>query len=108
MVCNRCIMVVREQFERAGIKPVHVNMGEVELEKPITQEKSKKLAVRLLELGFEILDDKRQKQIETIKKLLIEKVQSGEIEEHFSISSFLSKKVNKEYSHLSRLFSEVE
>lgn len=47
-------------------------------------------------------------QIEKIKNLLIKKVQSGDIGEHFSISSFLSKELNKDYSSISRLFSEVE
>jgi AraC family transcriptional regulator len=108
MVCNRCIMVVREQFEKAGIKPIQVNMGEVELQKPLTEAQLEDLSLKLSGSGFEILDDKRQKQIETIKKHLIEKVQSGQIEEHFSITDFLSNKIHKEYSQISRLFSEVE
>ena len=63
---------------------------------------------RLLQLGFEILDDKKQKQIEKIKSLLIKKVQSGDVEEHFSISEYLSNALHKDYSYISRLFSEVE
>jgi AraC-like DNA-binding protein len=59
-------------------------------------------------MGFEILDDGRQKQIGGIKKLLIEKVQTADIEEHFSLSKFLQQQLNKEYSQLSRLFSSVE
>jgi AraC family transcriptional regulator len=43
-----------------------------------------------------------------VKTFLIEKVQSGNIEEHFPLSDFLSKKLHKEYSRISRLFSEVE
>ncbi len=35
-------------------------------------------------------------------------MQSGEVEEHFSISDFLSRALSKEYSYVSRLFSEVE
>ena len=35
-------------------------------------------------------------------------MQSGEVEEHFSITNFLSKALNKEYSYISRLYSEVE
>ena len=38
------------------------------------------------------------------KNLLINKVQSGEIGEHFSISGFLTKELNKDYSSISRLF----
>jgi len=54
------------------------------------------------------LDDKKQKQIEKIKSLLIKKVQSGDVEEHFSISEYLSNALHKDYSYISRLFSEVE
>ncbi len=39
---------------------------------------------------------------------MIEKVQSGDIQEHFSLSEFLAQALNKEYTRLSRLFSEVE
>ena len=42
------------------------------------------------------------------KYLLIRKVQSGDVEEHFSISEYLSTALHKEYSYISRLFSEVE
>jgi AraC-like DNA-binding protein len=108
MVCNRCILVVKQEFEKAGIVPLAVNMGEVELNKPITEEEIKKLENQLTALGFEILDDKNRKLIENIKSLLIKQVQSGEVEEHFSLSDFITKHLNKEYSQVSRLFSEVE
>ena len=108
MVCNRCIMVVRQEFEKAGLKPVEVNMGEVVLSKPISEGQLDDMGKRLTELGFEILDDKNKRLIEKTKAILIAEVQNGEIEEHFSLSDYLPKKVNKEYTQLSRLFSEVE
>ena len=108
MVCNRCIMVVRQEFEKAGFKPLEVKMGEVELNKAPSESQLKKINSSLNDLGFEILDNQRQKLIERIKNLLIQKIQTGDIEEHFILSEFLSKKLNKEYSQLSRLFSEVE
>lgn len=108
MVCNRCIMVVRQEFEKAGSMPVEVNMGEVILPEPISETLLKEVGNRLTELGFEILDDKNKKLIEKAKTVLIKKVQKGEIEEHFSLSDSLPKEINKEYTQLSRLFSEVE
>ena len=108
MVCNRCIMVVRHEFEKAGIKPVDVKMGEVELTRKPNDSQLQRINSSLKDLGFEILDNQKQKLIERIKNLLIEKIQAGEIEEHFVLSNFLSKKLNKEYSQISRLFSEVE
>ncbi len=108
MVCNRCVMVVRKEFEKAGVKPVDVIMGEVELSTALTDDQLQNISNSLIELGFEILDSKNQKLIEKIKNLLIEKVQGGDIKEHFSLTEFLSQKLHKEYTQVSRLFSEVE
>jgi AraC-like DNA-binding protein len=101
-------MVVKQEFESAGVAPVNVTMGEVELADVLTETQAKKIAKNLSDLGFEILDDRAKKTIEKIKTLLIAKVQSGEIEEHLIISEFLSRQLNKEYTQLSRLFSEIE
>ena len=108
MVCNRCIMVVRQQLENAGFRPTELKLGEVELNEVLTAVQIQKLNNELMELGFEILGDQKQKEIDSIKTLLIEKIQSGDIEEHFVSSDFLRKNKNKDYTQLSRLFSEVE
>ena len=108
MVCNRCVLVVKQELEKLNLLPAIVNLGEVELSKPATAEQLTNLNSRLNALGFEILDDKKQKQIEKIKSLLIKKVQSGELEEHFSITEYLTKAISNDYSYISRLFSEVE
>jgi AraC family transcriptional regulator len=108
MVCNRCVIVVKQELEKLKLLPALVSMGEVELSKPATDKQIKSLDERLNELGFELLDDQKQKQIGKTKNLLIKKVQSGVVEGHFSITNFLSKGLNKDYSNISRLFSEVE
>ena len=108
MVCSRCVMVVKQELKKMRLFPAQVSMGEIELSKPTSSKQLQDLNKRLKELGFELLDNQRQKQMEKIKNLLIEKVQSGEVEEHFSISNFLKKGLGKEYSYISRLFSEVE
>lgn len=108
MVCSRCILVVRQEFEKAGVNPLEINLGEVILAKPISDNKLEQIDKRLTELGFEILDDKNKRLIEKTKTILRKKVQAGEIEEHFSLSDYLPQKLNKEYTQLSRLFSEVE
>ena len=64
--------------------------------------------MKLKNLGFEILDDQKQRLIDKVKTLLIGKIQPGQIEEHFKVSDYLSAKLNKDYSGISRLFSEVE
>jgi len=108
MVCNRCILVVKQELEKLKMQSGQVSMGEVQLKKPATDKQLQTLNDRLKALGFELLDDQKQKQIEKIKSLLINKVQGNDVEEHFSISEFLSKALNRDYSYISRLFSEVE
>ena len=108
MVCNRCIMVVKQELAKQKLLPALVSMGEVEVSKSATVKQLKTLDERLKELGFELLDDLKQKHIEKIKTLLIKQIQSGEVEEHFSITTYLTRALNKDYSYISRLFSEVE
>jgi AraC family transcriptional regulator len=108
MVCNRCITAIKQELEKLHLHPKEIILGEVELEKSPTKKQSDQLNSRLKELGFELLDDQKKKQIEVVKNLLIRKVQEGEMEEHFSLSEFLSKSLNKDYTHITRLFSEVE
>lgn len=107
MVCNRCILVVRQELEKLKIVPEHVGLGEIILGNPPTEKLLSELAKNLGELGFEVLDNSKQKQIEKIRMLLIGQVQSGHLEEHFSLSEFLSKALHKDYPSISRLFSEV-
>ncbi len=108
MVCNRCVTAVRLLLKELKMPAGVVTIGEAVLLKNATAAQLKQLNVRLKQIGFELLDNQKHQQVEKIKNLLIEKVQSGEIEEHFSLSDFLSKALHKEYNYLSRLFSAVE
>ena len=101
-------MVVKQELEKLGIKPLSIRLGEAELESKPSSELLTSLGERLQLLGFEILDDLKQSQIEKIKTSLIELIQNGELPEHFSLSDFLTRLLLRDYSYISRLFSEVE
>ena len=108
MVCNRCIMVVRQEFEKEGLHPVDVSLGEVELTKEPAASTIEKIGKSLNQLGFEILDDSKKKIIEKIKNIIIEQVHYNKAEDRFNLSQVLSSSLHKDYSYLSNLFSEVE
>jgi len=108
MVCPRCILAVEQELKKLTDKPFKVSLGEVALEEALPEKTLQPFRKSLQALGFELLDDQRQQQIEKIKNLLIGLVQKGELEEHFSISAFLGSALRKEYTTVSRLFSEVE
>jgi len=101
-------LAVEQELTKLTDHPFKVSLGEVTLERALPAKDLQTFSGRLQALGFELLDDQRQKQIEKIKNLLITLVQKGEMEEHFSLSTYLGRSLQKEYTNISRLFSEVE
>lgn len=108
MVCNRCITAVRREFEAAGIQPVNITLGEVETAQEPASGQLKQLHNKLLHLGFELLDDSKQQLIGKIKNAVIEHVHYNASEQKHNFSDILSRKLHKDYSYISSLFSEVE
>jgi AraC-like DNA-binding protein len=108
MVCPRCIMSVEQILKNNKISSKYVQLGEVELVKDLSEKQLNHFSTELQKVGFELLDDAKTKLIEKIKMLLIQKVQDENIEEHFSINKYLTQHIFKDYSSLSKLFSEVE
>ncbi len=110
MVCNRCIKVVREEFEKLGLVIKNIQLGEVELLKDETKLDMQKIDNILKSNGFELLDNKNSKIIEKVKILIIDmirKVDSGkDIEINFS--EYLANEAGLNYNYLSTLFSSLE
>ena len=108
MVCPRCITSVEQILRKNNLQVKYVRMGEVELLKKPTARQLKVFTQELLETGFELLDDQKTQLIEQVKNLLIQKIQNGNVEEHFSLTKFIGEKIFKEYSSVSKLFSQLE
>lgn len=107
MVCNRCIMVVRNQLQNLGLNPVFVELGIVVLPGKVTEEILQQVRRVLEPLGFELIDDKRSQLIEQIKNAIIGLVHQKDNSLQVNLSDYLAAKFNKEYSALSKSFSEV-
>ena len=108
MVCRRCILSVAQVLEKNGITPVSVALGEVTLADELTTQQAQHLRTDLEAIGFEMLDDQRSQLIEKVKTLLLERVQSGELPEDFSLVRFVGTAFHRDYSAISKLFTEVE
>ena len=108
MVCPRCVLVIRRELDELNIAAKSIELGVIEFELPLTEEQTNEIASRIVPLGFEILNDARNRQVEEIKNLLIKALQADKLEAHFSVKKFLSAKICKEYSYISKLFSEKE
>ncbi|HMQ07574.1 MAG TPA: AraC family transcriptional regulator [Saprospiraceae bacterium] len=108
MVCHRCILVVQSELEKLGFRPVHISLGEVELENEINDNEKTIIQDHLKSFGFELIDDKRGRIIGQIKSMIIELVHHQNSELKANLSEILRKKLHHDYTYLSNLFSEVE
>lgn len=108
MVCSRCIAAVEDIFNRADVKIKSVILGEVETESEVAPEKMGSIEKQLLDTGFERIMDSTHQLVEKIKNLIIVKIRELDIDEDFLVSEFLSSKLHKDYSSLSKTFSQNE
>lgn len=108
MVCNRCIIVVKNELEKLGIESGGVKLGEVALEKELTPQTREALEKAFVSLGFQLIDDKKSRIIEKIKNIIIELVHHQDNDGKSNLSDILSRQLHHDYNYLSNLFSEVE
>lgn len=108
MVCDRCIMAVKSEFEKLGIYPVAIELGQVELLEDWNENEKILLSKTLNELGFEIVEDKIKITIERIKNQIITLVHHQDLDLKINLSTYLSQKLSLDYNILSSLFSEAE
>lgn len=108
MVCSRCKMVVKSEFEKLGLHTIAVELGEVELQEAITENQKEILLQNLQALGFDLIDDKKSKTIEKIKNLIVDLVHHRNNELKANLSDYLAENLNQDYNSLSNLFSEIE
>ena len=108
MVCNRCIMVVDNEFQKLGFTPVKVQLGEVEVGGELTVEEIAEIDEHLKKFGFEIIDDAKSRLIEKIKNLIIQLIHHSNEEIKENYSTYIESHLNKDYNYLSNLFSDIE
>lgn len=108
MVCNRCITAVEKIFSDADIEIHSIKLGEIETETDIPAEKMVAVEKSLLETGFERIMDSAHQLVDKIKNIIIVKISELDVDENFLLSEFLSSKIHKDYSALSKTFSQNE
>ena len=108
MVCDRCIMMLKSVLEQRRLQYDAVLLGEVELVSDLSSAEKESLNEELHKIGFEIIDDKKTRLIESIKNKVLEVIRNPETAPKMTFSEYLSEKFHQDYSSLSKLFSEVQ
>ena len=108
MVCNRCIMAVRNEFAKLDIEIADIQLGEVRTVKELSSAVLEQLGIALKDLGFEVINDRKGRIIEQIKTEIVYLVHHSGEALSINLSVWLSDKLHYDYTYLSNLFSEIE
>ncbi|WP_294296230.1 AraC family transcriptional regulator [uncultured Chryseobacterium sp.] len=108
MVCGRCISAVQAIFNETGVPLKSVILGEAETVSEIPENQLEILEQQLERIGFERIKDSARQQVEKIKNLIIAEISGLDVAEDFLLSEFLASAFHKDYSTLSKAFSQNE
>ncbi|VAW85152.1 Transcriptional regulator, AraC family [hydrothermal vent metagenome] len=109
MVCDRCRLVIADVMTRLQLSPVTVELGEVDFgASELTADEVEVIRDAIEPLGFELIDDKKSRLIERIKKAIIALINRPEQVVKVKLSEYLADALHYDYGHLSNLFSSVE
>jgi AraC family transcriptional regulator len=109
MVCDRCILVVRQQLEQLKYTVQDVQLGVANISPDPDESGLLEIASVLKLFGFELIDNEKEQLVERIKTLIVQHVHYTDLSKnHANFSDLLSAHLFKEYAYLSRLFSDYE
>lgn len=108
MVSTRCKITVRYELEKLGLQCVSIELGRVEIIGLLSNEDMQMVSIALFQSGLELIENKKQILIEKIKNVIVEMVHYSDDQLKVNFSSYLSLKLNRDYTYLANVFSETE
>ena len=100
-------MLVKSELEKLRLEYKVIELGEVVLREKIHEEDREALKAALQKWGLELMDDKRSMLIEKIKNVIVEMVHYADELPKTNYSTYISYKLDQDYTYLANLFSEV-
>lgn len=109
MVCDRCILIVRQQLENLGFAVNEISLGKVTVVPEPLPAQLQDISAAFQVLGFELIDKDKDQLVEQIKTQVIALVHHTDLTElKQSLMISVAARLNREYTYLSRLFSDAE
>ncbi len=108
MVSLRCKLMVKSELEKLGLGYKSVELGEVQLAKPLSITNREKLSIALHKSGLEVMDDKKAMMIEKIINIIVEMVHYSDEQPPVNFSTFLHEKMNLDYHKMAEIFSKTK
>jgi len=108
MESNCCIRIVKDELNKLGLSYKSVTLGRVEVKNTIPEDKLHLVGAALKDAGFEIIIDSKISIVDKIKAAIHQLVYFTDDIQRENFSDYISKRVNKDYTYLSNLFSNIE
>lgn len=109
MVCERCILTIRNEFEVFGIRVNEVQLGMVTYDSNQKSVSWELVELRLNSLGFQLVQDRKRAIVKEVKNL-VEEIYSGNYDFPYSFrfSKVISDRLLLDYDFISKTFSVQE
>lgn len=109
MVCQRCIMVVKQELEKNKLSAETVQLGEIIFKEEPSEDQLAALKQGLTAHGFEVLDDRKAMIIEKVKNIIVTLIHStDEVHLKRNFSDLISQQIPADYNYISSVFSTTE
>lgn len=107
MACISCKLVVKEALKELNIVPLSIELGEVETQENVSDEEVLLLNNKIKKAGLEVLETTTGLLLDKIRLVMVDYVYHSDEKPMINFSEMLSEKLNRNYSSLSKFFSEV-
>lgn len=107
MVCDRCVMTVKNILASLGYANAEVAMGNAEVDADLTAAELDTIGRKLADVGFELLKNPEDVLVERIKNAVIALVRRDDAAQE-NLSSLLTAAIGVEYRQMSAVFSAHE
>src|SRR5213075_2992009 len=94
----------KTELKKLGLHFVFVDLGEIDVMEEITPGLREQLRAAMLNIGLELMDDKKAMLIDRIKNVIIEMVHHTEEGIKVNFSDYLSGKLKYDYTYMANLF----
>lgn len=109
MCCERCVEVIMKLLKATKYKVISITLGELVLKGKITSHDRYNIEQRLIDKGFSLIETYHEKIVSQVKALLFQYGDELSINEKpIKLSAFISGGMQMSFSHISRIFSQLE
>jgi AraC-like DNA-binding protein len=108
MVCQCCKMTVAAELKKMDLSYTNLDLGEVNLDNPITGEQRAEIKTNLHSFGLELMEDENAVLVEKVVAIIVKMIHESEDFPKVNFSVFLTNELNQDYHSLSTLFSKTK